>query len=341
MPWKQSQATTVNVSAVLPLKQPRAKIASDGPSPAKLKLERKNLKMRVITAICFLLGVISMAGAAVNYPHRSVAMSITSVARSALSMPLAVPSQRLAETCPLHKLPPAPPGAESAYSWVALPGRKDMDWFRRLHDLLQARPTFSSCCPQASSKVLQAAKGVNPLGRPYDQAHDHFNRFWLVAHALIAFLPSCGLTLEFGVAQGSSATLTGGILENRPEPPRVLHGFDTFSHDMPTVPSSVKLIKGPFQDTLPRFLYDHQLPLAYAHINCDTYTGAIFVLRQLRQRLRPGSLLHFHDINQPHYGISDELQALYGFLTDEPNLQLEFLNVNAWAEAALIRVVSI
>merc|ERR1712228_111008 len=103
-----------------------------------------------------------------------------------------------------------------------------------------------------------------------------------------------------------------------------LYGFDTFtglpedwgqfkkgsfafdpSGKLPPVPDNVQLVKGLFSDTLPGFLEQHPGPAAWINVDCDIYAGAVYILRQLRDRMRPGTLIHFHEINQAN--IADEL----------------------------------
>merc|ERR1711865_1098839 len=92
---------------------------------------------------------------------------------------------------------------------------------------------------------------------------------------------------------------------------------------LPPVPRNVQLIKGLFDDSLPPFLQEHSGTLAYANIDCDLFKGAVLVLMQLQPRMCPGTLLHFHELNQ--IPPADELNALYNFMRKFPDMKLELL----------------
>lgn len=223
--------------------------------------------------------------------------------------------------------------------------------------LLADRPYMTVCCPKSEADVLRVGASIRPLNQIYDHSHPHYDAFWLVAYSLLDLVQPDGLLLEFGVAQGSSATLAGGILSQSSHPSRTYYGFDVFTGlpeawgqfskgafanpngELPPVPANVHLVKGLFNDTLPAFLAEHPGPAAFINIDCDLYTGAIEVLRDLRSRMIPGTILHFHEIDQ--VGVSQELKALNSFLQHEGRgMQLEMLNSVAWGEAAVFRVVA-
>jgi len=117
-----------------------------------------------------------------------------------------------------------------------------------------------------------------------------------------------GLVLELGVFKGQSIhTIARGT--DRP-----VHGFDSFEGlpedwagnkspkgefslkgQLPSVPASVTLHKGWFEDTLPGFLDAHSDEIALAHVDCDLYSSSKFVLDQMAERLRVGTILVFDD----------------------------------------------
>merc|ERR1719440_1030033 len=214
-----------------------------------------------------------------------------------------------------------------------------------MNNILATRQYMRECCKSAEAEIMKVAHNIRLKGgggELYGPGHHHYDSFMLVAHALTEYLPEHGMMLEFGVASGNSATLTGGILKNTGTN-RTLYGFDTFtglpevwkgfkkgtyaySKDgaLPPVPRNVQLLKGLFDDTLPPFLAERKDPsetVAFANIDCDLYKGAIFVLKALQPRLCPGTLLHFHELNQ--IPPADELNALYNFMKKWPNFKLE------------------
>lgn len=242
-------------------------------------------------------------------------------------------------------------------SWLPLPPVNNDTFSGEVLRMLGSRK-YRDQFPVADAKIRWLARDTKPLGQPYTLTHPHYDPFWLVAHAITSFVNSTGLLLEFGVAHGSSATLAGGILKKLSNPKRQYYGFDTFTglpeawgqfakgafaYDpnggLPPVPDNVPLIKGLFSDTLGPFLEDHSGPAAFINIDCDLYTGARGILKDLRSRVIPGTILHFHELNQPE---SQELRALKEWLQEEgKGVELELLNTVAWGEAAILRVVSV
>jgi len=252
---------------------------------------------------------------------------------------------------------------EAAYKWVKLPGVEEkQEFLSEVQSFLSKRPDFVGCCPMAVKTVKRAVRNIRSMhdeldGVVWGDQHPHFTAFLLVAHAVAEYIPSEGLLLEFGVASGSSIVLTAGILKAKSDKRRV-YGFDTFTGlpenwgavkkgayayrvdgTLPPVPSRVSFIKGLFSDTLPAFLEEHTEPAAFINVDCDLYKGAVYVLKQLAPRMRLGTIIHFHELNQN--GFADELKALYDFLSDMPDFKMEILDVYAHSEAALVRVVSV
>lgn len=125
-----------------------------------------------------------------------------------------------------------------------------------------------------------------------------------------------GLILEFGVSAGSSIRSIARAAGNRE-----IHGFDTFeglpmdwtgTHEqagrynvggkLPRVPETVKLHKGLFDQTLPGFLASHPGPVSFVNVDCDTYESSNYVLQQLRDRFRAGSVILFDEYyNYPNW----------------------------------------
>ncbi len=131
----------------------------------------------------------------------------------------------------------------------------------------------------------------------------------------LAEAPKGGLKLELGVAGGAGVRLFAELLA--PENLRIT-GFDSFvglqedwtGHHrgrergsfgqkgiLPQVPENVTLIKGWVQDTLPPFLEQAgKTPVAFVHMDMDTYTPTRFALQALQGRLSKGSVLLFDEL---------------------------------------------
>ncbi len=120
-------------------------------------------------------------------------------------------------------------------------------------------------------------------------------------------IDDAGLLLEFGVFKGNSVNFISEY-----HPTRLVYGFDSFEglpetwtrdHKgkyslggaLPRVRSNVSLIKGWFEETLPKFVKDHEGPCAFIHIDCDLYSSTKTVLNHLREKIIPGTIIVFDD----------------------------------------------
>ncbi len=136
--------------------------------------------------------------------------------------------------------------------------------------------------------------------------------------------------LEFGVLEGVTLRQWIQLLKS---PESRFTGFDSFEGlpenwglftgkeifdvkgKMPHFDDSrVRLVKGWFSDTLPPFLREfHSHPTLILHLDADLYSSTIFVLRQMKPHLRPGTILIFDEF----FDREHELKALNEFLNDE------------------------
>src|SRR5262249_38596500 len=75
-----------------------------------------------------------------------------------------------------------------------------------------------------------------------------------------------------------------------------------FSRDgkLPAVASNVELVAGWFDETLPRFLQEHNQTFALLHIDCDTYQSTKTVLDLVAERIIAGTIIIFDEyLNVP------------------------------------------
>jgi hypothetical protein len=127
--------------------------------------------------------------------------------------------------------------------------------------------------------------------------------------------PASGLLMEFGVFKGSSINAFATVLQSRKDE-RAIYGFDSFlglsedwvGHSIkkmdrfnlggnePPVEPNVTLIKGWIDDTLPQFLEQNPEPIAFIHIDTDTYSPCKTVLTLCRDRLVEGSVVLFDEL---------------------------------------------
>ena len=85
--------------------------------------------------------------------------------------------------------------------------------------------------------------------------------------------------------------------------------------DLPSVRKNVHLIKGWFDQTLPRFLAEHPEQAAYLHIDSDLYSSAKTVLDLFTPRIRTGTIIVFDEFfNYPGWQ-QGEYKAFQEFLS--------------------------
>jgi len=113
--------------------------------------------------------------------------------------------------------------------------------------------------------------------------------WWLIAANKIEL---DGLNLEFGVYKGESINFFSGHRSDL-----IWYGFDSFNGFQedwkggyfakgmysldgiePKVNDNVKLVKGLFKETLPKFLKGIKDPVSFMHVDCDTYESTKEVL---------------------------------------------------------------
>ena len=123
--------------------------------------------------------------------------------------------------------------------------------------------------------------------------HKRFDPFALRKKAL-ELAPRNGLLMEFGVAKGMWINRLASWTDRR------IFGFDSFDglpepwsfrpagffavETPPDVPSNVTLVKGRFDESLPKFLHEHPEPVAFIHMDCDLYSSTKTVLDLIKDR---------------------------------------------------------
>ena len=156
---------------------------------------------------------------------------------------------------------------------------------------------------------------------------NYFDRHWDLRSDAVKQVAKEGLLLEFGVNRGRSANFICQLLDEAADK-RTLYGFDTFTGltedwggvgraglfdrngKPPHLHKRVQLVTGDILQTLEPFLQAHLEPIAFIHIDTDTYTPCAHILRNVRARLRNGTIIVFDELlGYPNYH-SHELKAL-------------------------------
>eukprot|EP01040_Poterioochromonas_malhamensis_P006366 gene6366-6859_t len=149
------------------------------------------------------------------------------------------------------------------------------------------------------------------------------------------------LWLEFGVFRGSTinyiSSHTSGEVYGFDSflglPEKWRDGFDKGAFHMghlPSVHANVRLLKGWFNETLPRFLRDtHPKKISFIHIDCDLYSSTKYVFDLVKDRLSAGSVIVFDELlNYPGFdGDRGELKAFYEFVTENA-VKFEWIGMN-------------
>lgn len=133
-------------------------------------------------------------------------------------------------------------------------------------------------------------------------------RFEMLEHALEQ-AEKPGLNLEFGVFEGESIRFLASLDD------RHFWGFDSFeglperwlpSHpegkfdlhgQAPQGSENITFVKGWFEDTLPGFLKQNAALVSFLHMDADLYSSTIYVLDQLKDRIRDGTIIVFDQYN--------------------------------------------
>lgn len=179
---------------------------------------------------------------------------------------------------------------------------------RRLVDSVGRRLFDVYCDPVQAMRLLALHETVEYIRAHAAEALCLRNRDKLLAYA-VARAPAEGLVLEFGVHKGASLDILARRLA-----PRTVYGFDSFEGNpedwsgwdaprgvfdrggrLPRVPANACLVKGWFEDSLPRWLAAHPGNVALLHVDCDLYRSTRTVFEHLGERIVTGTVIVFDE----------------------------------------------
>ncbi len=144
-----------------------------------------------------------------------------------------------------------------------------------------------------------------------------------------------GYIMEFGVASGETVNIMADRFRGQ-----TVYGFDwwkglpeywrpefpegMFACPIPEVRPNVELVNGLFQDTLPAWLEANPGQVSFLHLDADLYSSTDFVLRQLEERIVPGTIILFDEILYWHESyIEHEYKAFIEFI-DRTGFEVEY-----------------
>lgn len=189
------------------------------------------------------------------------------------------------------------------------------------------RTSANSATPMVHLRHMAARDAAEFIAQHTSTALLYTHRFQLMDFAA-SLIPTEGWLLEFGVFQGESLDYFASKL-----PGRRLHGFDSFiglqenwggsdkpanafdlAGRLPKVPRNCQLVPGWFDESLPAWLEENRGPVAFLHIDSDTYEACRTVLSLLSGRITKDTIILFDE----HHGYPGwrhgEYKALQEFL---------------------------
>jgi len=107
---------------------------------------------------------------------------------------------------------------------------------------------------------------------------------------------------------------------------------------LPDLPANAELHVGWFEDTLPAFVENNTVHLAFANIDCDIYSSTKTFFDNFSETIRPGTILVFDE----YFCYSDwrkhEYRAFQDFASQR-NLHYEHLALSAITRQATVRII--
>lgn len=167
-----------------------------------------------------------------------------------------------------------------------------------------------------------------------------------------------GAYIELGFCTGKSINFIAAL-----QPTKTIYGFDSFEgvaedwdkgytkirkgtfkivdqNFVPSVLNNVKLYKGWFKDTLPKFVTEilQNKPIALLHVDCEVYSSTKDAFDALKNNIVPGTIIVFDEFyNYPEFE-HHEYKALMEFLQTK-NLKAEYIAFNKNHEQVVIKIV--
>jgi len=159
-----------------------------------------------------------------------------------------------------------------------------------------------------------------------------------------------GAILEFGV-------FSGGTIQFISEkfPPKKIYGFDSFEglpenwrpgfprkafdlHGaLPKVPDNVILLKGWFNQTLPKWKKENQSMVSFLHVDCDLYSSTKTIFHELSDRIVEDTIIVFDEyFNFPGWETS-EYKAFQEWI-ESSSLDYRYLAVNVRHEQVAVKI---
>ena len=176
-------------------------------------------------------------------------------------------------------------------------------------------------------------------------------RFDILEKSLSEVKINDGLYIECGVYKGKSINF---IASNIPD--KIIYGFDSFEglpedwtnyykkehfsvKKLPKVKDNVKLIKGWFDTTLPKFAAEHaNEKIAFLNCDADLYSSTKTILNLFKNNITSGTIIQFDEyFNYPNWQ-EHEFKAFQEFVK-ENNIDYEYIAYAYQAKQCAIRIL--
>jgi hypothetical protein len=158
-----------------------------------------------------------------------------------------------------------------------------------------------------------------------------------------------GLVCEFGVFSGRSINHIAGQVK------QVVYGFDSFEGlperwrdgfskgrfkvtHLPKVRQNVMLIKGWFDQTLPKFIQEHVEPISFLHIDCDLYSSTKTIFELCANRIHSGTVIVFDEYFNYDGWKNGEYKAFQEFIAAN-NMRYQYLGYNRFHEQVAVIIL--
>lgn len=158
------------------------------------------------------------------------------------------------------------------------------------------------------------------------------------------------LFLEFGTYKGELINFCSSLI-----PEAKFYGFDSFEGlpesfsiwkrgrfdikgKLPKVNKNVSLIKGYFNETLPKFLEEHKEKAAFIHIDCDLYSSTKTIFDNIYDRIVPNTVIQFDEYyNYPGWR-NHEFKAFQEFCK-KYSVEYEYIGISHMQVAVVIKSI--
>jgi hypothetical protein len=158
-----------------------------------------------------------------------------------------------------------------------------------------------------------------------------------------------GLFCEFGVYSGRTINYIAGQIQNK------IYGFDSFeglpdrwrdgfpkgtfkTDKLPKVIKNVFLVKGWFNETLPKFLNAHEGQIIFMHIDCDLYSSTKTVFNLCKERIKKGTVIVFDEYFN-YFGWQDGEYKAFNEFINENNLQYKYIGYNRHGQQLAVKII--